>query len=337
MAFVDKLPMDMEESRNIHPGFLPQPYNDLGVIDVVNTSISVARVGVGAAGSAGLIAGAATLGVGLILTVVSLIYSWITSNQARVRAHRRARAAKWQAFYETGVVLIKEVYGSTQDFDIIGWSHAHNSHGVFGQYYELGKHFYFWRGGEYRDLSISQEGFRQLLLNIIKGYGLDPTRIMGYENVGLDEELNPKTEFVAFPEKILTAKEILIGSGYSTDEINRITFMDSLTLFYDAVMIDLPNLKTEDEAKSLLNEIDVYLSSMELDPSIFFKKATSALPSPQASQSTVAKQPVTILSSEVPKVEAPQVLQAGMPIWGWIVISGIALSAFLGEKHKGRE
>jgi hypothetical protein len=254
-------------------------------------------------------------GIGIALAAASAIWSMVSSHQAEVKANRQAREARWEAFYETGVAVINEVYGSTQDFDEIGWSRAHSEDEGFGQYYGLGAEFYFWSGGTVkRDPNMTPEDFRVELLTTIKNYGLDPTRIMGYANVGLDEQLNPQTDFVAYPEKILTTKEVLIGAGYSADEINKITFKDPLTLFYDAVIIDLPNVKTDSESESLLYSIDLYLRSMGLDPNTFSKK--------------------TDLPSEV-KVEG--VSQAGMPSWGWIVIAGIALSAFLGKKSKGRK
>jgi len=34
----------------------------------------------------------------------------------------------------------------------------------------------------------------------------------------------------------------------------------------------------------------------------------------------------------IPFIEAEQTLEAGMPLWGWVVIVGIGLSLFLGKK-----
>lgn len=375
MAFVSKLPMVVEESRNIHPRTLPHPPgSSLGKLDPVSTGIQAAEtisstvaslapsgsiIGVNVGG--GVVLGLSTIalaGVGLALAVVSIIYNLIMNNQKKVEAMRQARHLRWEAFYENGIALINEVYGSTKDFDRAGWSRAHSTDEGFGEYYGLGAQFYWWKGGgSHRDLSITEEGFRELLLSTIKGYGLDPTRIMGYQNVGLDEELNPENS--AFPEKVLTAKEILVGAGYSPDQINNITLEDPLALLYDVVVIDFPKVKTEDEAKLLLNNIDIFLSSMGLDSSIFFKKVNaSSLPAPTNSGATVVQQPVQVVTSQVdpsiPQTQsiptptaaptipivasaAPEPLAAGMPIWGWILIGGIALSGILRGKFKKEE
>jgi len=353
MAFVEKLPMDVGESKNIHPGMLPSPSHDLGVIDVVATSIKGTQYLSSAVGAAGITTVAATAGIGVVLAVAAVAWTMIRNHQAEVKANRRAREARWQAFYETGITLINEVYGSTEDFD---WSHAHNPDEGFGQYYGLGAQFYFWRGGTPRDPNMSDEDFRAQLLSTIKGYGLDPTRIMGYENVALNEELNPRADFVAKPEKILTTKEILIGFGYSTDEINKITFKDSLILFYGAVMIDLPNLKTEQEAKVLMDEIDMFLKVAGLDSAKFFKAANpSSIPDPTGAQSTVSQQsviiPISSMTPTVPEIPPPtgaisvsttlpvseeelKVLVAGMPSWGWFLLAGMGISLLLGGKKR---
>jgi len=358
MAFVEKLPMDVGEYKNIHPGTLPLPSRDLGAIDVVVTSARVVSTGVSAMGASGVITAGLTAGIGIVIAVVLVVWTLISNNQKRVKARRKARRARWEAFYETGISLINEVYGSTKDFDNIGWSHAHNSHGVFGEYYGLGAQFYFWRGGDVkRDPSMSEEDFRVQLLSTIKGYGLDPTRIMGYDNVALSEEFNPQTDFVAKPEKILTVKEILLGMGYTNEDILKVTYEEPFDWLYGFFLIDLPNIKTEQEAKILIDEVDISLKTAGLDSAKFFKAANpSSIPDPTGASATVSQQPVVIpisgTSPTVPEIPTPtgailvpttvpvsgeglKVLVAGMPSWGWFLLAGMGISLLLKGKGEG--
>jgi len=357
MAFVDKLPIDAGELRNIHPGTLPLPSHDLGVIDVVNTTIRTSQYAVSAVGAAGVTTAAVTAGVGVVLVVAAIVWNLIKNHQAVVKAKRRARRTRWQAFYDTGIALINEVYGSTKDFD---WSHAHHPDVGFGEYYSLGATFYWWQGGtERRDPSTSAEGFREQVVNSLKGWGLEPTRIMGYDNVALSEELNPQTDFVAKPEKILTTKEILLGIGYTNDDIGQATYEEPFSWLYDFFLIDLPNVKTEQEAKILMDEVDISLKTAGLDSAKFFKAANpSSVPDPTGAQATVAQQPVIIPVSSttptVPEIPSPtgavllpstipvseeglKVLVAGMPSWGWFLLAGIGISLLLGGKKKETE
>jgi len=356
MAFVEKLPMDVGESKNIHPGMLPSPSHNLGAIDVVATSIKGTQYLSSAVGAAGITTMAATAGIGVVLAIAAVAWTMIRNHQAEVKAHRHAREARWQAFYETGIALINEVYGSTKNFD---WSYAHNPDEGFGQYYGLGAQFYFWRGGTPRDPNMSDEDFRAQLLSTIKGYGLDPTRIMGYENVALNEELNPQTDFVAKPEKILTTKEILLGVGYTNDDIGKATYEEPFDWLYGFFLIDLPNIKTEQEAKILMDEVDISLKTAGLDSAKFFKAANpSSIPDPTGAQATVSQQPVVIsvssTSPTVPEIPSPtgaipvsttipvseeglKVLVAGMPSWGWFLLAGMGISLLLGGKKKETE
>lgn len=116
---------------------LPGPSHrvSLGALDPLTIGTKVANLAVSYAASTGIITSALATGVGAALAVVVVVYSFVSANQARVKAARRAREARWEAFYQLGVGLITDVYGSTKDFS---WSHAHDSDIGFGEYYSLG-------------------------------------------------------------------------------------------------------------------------------------------------------------------------------------------------------
>ena len=292
---------------------------EAGAIAVETTTVAAE----GAVGTTiGISTAALTAGIGIAFTVIILAYQLIMANQKKVAANRAARHLRWDQFYAMGVYLINDVYGPDADLDL-GWSHAHNADEGFGEYYSLGAMYYWFTGGTERRSCLPDDSWddcRIQCLNYIKSLGLDPTRIMGFENVMIEEEFD-KTGFVSVPEKILTGKEALISLGYSADTINKVTNRETFAIMYDIFFIDLKDVSTEDEAKYTMNQIDIVLTSMGLDP-VVFNNAIN-----QQKQSVTGKTPSPIASS---------ILSAGMPSWGWIIIAGIAVTALAGIK-KGKK
>ena len=286
---------------------------NFGAVEPVSIATKAINVSVSVGAAAGVLTTALATGVGIALAVVTIVWSLISSHQAKIKAARQARHMRWMAFYQTGIGVITDVYGSTKYFDEEGWSHEHDPGSEFGEYYALGALFYWWSGGtSKRDPYTTQEDYRVMLLNYVKAIGLDPTRILGYDNVAIDEEFNPQTDLVAKGEKILTAKEALGGLGYSSDQISK-TNETEMPFVYDLLMIDLPNVSESNQAESIVNDIDFLLMASGLDPKVFHN---------------------TIESEMGLKSKSDGILTAGLPSWGILATIGIAVSALFGIKSK---
>lgn len=303
--------------------YLPTRYHSFGAFDVFTSVTRVANLATSYVASAGIITAGLAAGIGIALAIVTVIYSFVTAHQKRVKALREAREARWLAFYNLGVGLITDIYGSTKDFE---WSHAHDSDVGFGEYYSLGAMFYWWTGGtSHRDPSWTPEDFRQYLLEFLISRGLEPTRFMGYENVALDEELNNETDFVHPAEKKVTAKEILIGFGYSQEQFAAIISDEPLLWIHDAFEVDLPNFTEEGQATTFINDVTLALKTLGLDPAIFQNKVSSLIAEDKAKSGAAA-------------ATSTSALTASMPTTGWIVIAGIgAVALFGGKKIKRRK
>jgi hypothetical protein len=307
--------------------YLPGPsyHISFGVLDPLITGTRVINLATSYVASAGIITSALATGVGAALAVVVVVYSFVTSHQAEVKARRKAREARWEAFYQFGIGLITDVYGSIKDFE---WSHAHDPDSGWGEYYNVGAMFYYWSQGA-GDPIDTPEDKRFNLISYLVTEGLEPTRFLGYENVALDESLDAQIDFVHRAEKKVTAKEILMGFGYTAGQLAAITDEEPLIWLYDSFQIDLPNLSSSDQAQIFLNDVTLSLSLMGLDSSMFQNKVSEI-------SSKGFKTEPSAASTSSPLTASLSPLTASLSSSGGILIIGMAAVALLGMKKSRR-
>lgn len=308
--------------------YLPGPAHHIGFgqisLDPLVTGTRVVSLATTYAASAGIITSGLATGVGAVLAAVVVVYSFVTSHQAEVKARRKAREARWEAFYQFGIGLITDVYGSIKDFE---WSHAHDPDSGWGEYYNVGAMFYYWSQGA-GDPIDTPEDKRFNLVSYLVGEGLEPTRFLGYENVALDESLDAQRDFVHRAEKKITAKEILMGFDYTAGQLATITDEEPLVWLYDSFQIDLPNLSGSDQAQIFLNDVSLSLSLMGLDPSLFQNKVSTI-----SSEGFKKAEPSAVSTSSPLTVSLST---ASLSSSGGILIIGMAAVALLGMKKSRR-
>lgn len=309
------------------------------VYSYAQTAISIVGAAAEAAVTTGLVTGAAALGVlgvvaaaagyiGIVLVVIYVIYSLIMGNQAKVRMYRKIRMMKRERMKEIGVYLIDQVYGMA----IPGWSFEAGQQMqppyTIGEYYDLGSSFYGWSQMEPEDPEY--EPRRKFIAIFLRDRGLDPTRIMGFDNVKEGEHLLIMETWVALPERILLTKESLQYLGYESSMVDNLS-NDFLIRMFDMIK-SMGRVKTEEQAVLIKKDIEDWLISASLDPRIFFQKgATEAgiasVPSPINSK-TISPQS-SLLPGEAEeraaiekKVSMSPMIIAGIVIGGILMLSG---------------
>jgi hypothetical protein len=192
--------------------------------------------------------------VGLALTALKVVYSFVTGNRKKRKAIREARRQLALAFNQIGTELIRQTYG----MQIPEWSTE-----LYGNYHKLGQLFYYWRKNP------ENETNRKELVTYLKNWGIEPSRIMGGEFVKDNEMLNYEEEYVCGPEKYLTGKEALIDLGYTEEQLAHLPY-DFFVRAFD-IINNIRLAITEEQALLIKRDLENHLKSGGLDPLVVFK------------------------------------------------------------------
>jgi len=269
--------------------------------------------------------------IGIPLAIAGLVYSLFASKKAKKQAEERAQ----RAYIAALIKAVKEFMAK------IGYRENLLE---FDQEF-AGSFLDIWN----RYMQTKSEGDRKAIVDLLRNNGFDPTRFVGGDNVRAGEKLSPEQANNA--EKHLTTRDFLISIGYPVSIISTVSGNFGIGVYNEIVAFG--KVTTEDEALGIKIQLEDLFIDEGINPFQLYKVAIYGeaywpYTTTQVTQAQIiyGAQPEDILIDQgisplseylqgegISKASLfPSLSLASMPVWGWVLLAGGALSLLMTKR-----
>ncbi len=249
-----------------------------GAINYISSGLSVASL------AANLIPGVGTV-VSIVLKAVNLIYGFITGDQQRSKMEHMLV----NQYIQQSIQMGKEVLIS------------------YGYNKELVNQLPI--AGLYAIPNLYDD--KQALINELSIYGIDASRFI-YEAPVL------KPQFTGNIERDLRVRELLIYTGYDSEQVNKTDWKINVNIF-DALN-KLSTASTGDEMNTQIERTRGLLSTAGLDPTKFMQTILQSKPAADTVPS-----PTAVITNTALQAPGAEVQKAGFSLSPLIIVIGIGI------------